>query len=216
MIKQEQLEVGSRIRKLRETRGHSLRVLAEHSGLSMNAISRIERGENSPTVSSLCMLAKALNVPIAAFFSSEEKDTTDFVNRKTRLLYEDNGVMMESLGAGLEDQQMEPFLMTLDNQTNSQINSITHSGEEFVYCLKGEIEYYVGKRRYEMRPGDSLLFKANQPHWCRQVTRSPVEVLVIFTATQESDIARERHMEMHSGASKGLQINKNIKARHNL
>ena len=53
MTAQEIPNVGQRIRTIREAQGHSLRALAERSGLSLNAISLIERGENSPTVSSL-------------------------------------------------------------------------------------------------------------------------------------------------------------------
>ena len=63
-----QPDVGQALRTLREQRGLSLRALAEKSGLSFNAITRIEHGENSPTVASLHLLADALNVPITAFF----------------------------------------------------------------------------------------------------------------------------------------------------
>ena len=62
------LNVGQRIRTIRERQGLSLRAVAERCGLSLNAISLIERGENSPTVSSLHHLATALNVPITRFF----------------------------------------------------------------------------------------------------------------------------------------------------
>ncbi len=51
MTKQAEPNVGQRIRTIRERQRLSLRALAERSGLSFNAISLIERGENSPTVS---------------------------------------------------------------------------------------------------------------------------------------------------------------------
>ena len=64
----DKLLVGQNIRELRTKRKLSLRALAELSGLSTNAISLIERGDNSPTVSSLHSLATALGVPVTAFF----------------------------------------------------------------------------------------------------------------------------------------------------
>ena len=73
------INVGQQIRALREQQGLSLRALAERCGLSMNAISLIERGENSPTVSSLHLLALALNVPITAFFEAKQEQTVVFV-----------------------------------------------------------------------------------------------------------------------------------------
>jgi len=45
--------VGARLRSLRQQQGLSMQALAERSGLSVNAIGRVERGESSPTVSSL-------------------------------------------------------------------------------------------------------------------------------------------------------------------
>ena len=105
---------------------------------------------------------------------------------------------MESLGAGLQDQQMEPFIMTVDHKGNARTNTITHSGDEFVICLKGEVEYCVGKRIYQLKPGDSLLFKATQPHWCRKITQFPPELLGVFVCTQESDLTRQRHLGIHS------------------
>ncbi len=64
-------DVGSRIRKIRTERGLPLRALADKCSLSVNAISLIERGENSPTVSSLHKLALALDVLITDFFIKE-------------------------------------------------------------------------------------------------------------------------------------------------
>ena len=47
------IDVGSRLRELRQERGFSLRNLARASGLSTNALSMIERSRTSPSVSTL-------------------------------------------------------------------------------------------------------------------------------------------------------------------
>ena len=69
----ENIDVGLRLRVLREERGVSMRALARRSGLSANALSMIERGLASPSVSTLNKLAMALEVPIMAFFHSEPR-----------------------------------------------------------------------------------------------------------------------------------------------
>ncbi|RPJ19952.1 MAG: XRE family transcriptional regulator, partial [Planctomycetaceae bacterium] len=106
-------DVGGRIRLLREKRGLSLRGLAARCGLSVNAISRIEHGENSPTVASLHLLAQALGVPIAAFFQFEAQGVRVRFRRNSRLSAGHSDMAIQSLGAGLSDQQLEPFLVTL-------------------------------------------------------------------------------------------------------
>src|SRR5512140_2082835 len=65
------VNVGVRLRELREARGTSMRQLATRSGLSANALSMIERGKASPSVSTLYKLAEALGVPITEFFAPD-------------------------------------------------------------------------------------------------------------------------------------------------
>ena len=62
------VDVGLRLRELRESRRISMRELARRSELSANALSMIERNLTSPSVSTLTKLANALEVPITAFF----------------------------------------------------------------------------------------------------------------------------------------------------
>ena len=60
--------VGRKLRALRSRARLSLRALAERSGLNVNTLSLVENGKSSPSVSTLQQLARALDVPIAAFF----------------------------------------------------------------------------------------------------------------------------------------------------
>ncbi len=131
--------VGLRIKELRTTQGLSLRALAEQSKLSTNAISLIERGVNSPTVSSLHSLAKALAVPITAFFEQQGNGQVIHLKKEQRPRSETAGVRMENLGSGLPNQQIEPFLMSIEPGGSSTSSQITHSGEELVYVLKGHL-----------------------------------------------------------------------------
>ena len=156
--------VGSRIRAIREQRKLSLRALAKRCNLSTNAISLIERGDSSPTVSSLHALATALGVKITDFFEEAHNQAVVFVRGDQRLRTGGNGLVMESLGIGLHNQQIEPFLVTIEPGSNNRCDPITHPGQEFVYCLDGEIEYRIGDQAFCLTAGDSLLFEASQPH----------------------------------------------------
>ena len=64
--------VGQLLRQLRDERGISIRELSRISGLSANALSMIERGLTSPSVSTLYRLTDALNVPITALFRQDQ------------------------------------------------------------------------------------------------------------------------------------------------
>jgi len=195
MTEQTLPNVGLRIRTLREQQGFSLRTLSERCGLSINAISRIERGENSPTVASLRQLATALEVPITDFFAEEVPQVTVFVKRDRRPGSSANGVLLESLGTGLPEQRLEPFVLTLDPGAETTVNPVTHPGEEFVHCLEGRVEYFVGDQVYWLEAGDSLLFQAEQGHKCANTSQVPAVILLVFETAGGRLIGWDQHLD---------------------
>jgi transcriptional regulator with XRE-family HTH domain len=195
MTEQTLPNVGLRIRALRERQGLSLRALSERCGLSINAISRIERGENSPTVASLHQLATALKVPITNFFAEEIHQVTVFIRRNRRPSSSANGVLLESLGTGLPDQHLEPFLLTLEPGAENTADPVAHLGEEFVHCLEGQVEYLVGDQVYWLEAGDSLLFQAEQGHKCTNTTQAPAVILLVFETADGLLLGWDHHLD---------------------
>lgn len=200
MSEEMQTDVGSQLLRLRKERGLSLRALAKECGLSFNAISRIERGESSPTVSSLQRLAITLNVQITEFFKAKPENSTILVRENQRLRTRGNGVIMESLGTGLPGQRMGPFLMTLLPGASGADEPITHGGEEFVYCLEGEADILIQGEWQRLKEGDSLLFLASQEHLCRNTSLEKTRILIVIQA-QEDEVGstQQRHLMTEIG-----------------
>jgi transcriptional regulator with XRE-family HTH domain len=198
-----ELNVGQRIRSLRERQGLTLRALAKRCGLSITAISQIERGENSPTVSSLHMLAAALGVSIIDLFQHDHQSTVVLVRPDDRLRTESEGVLMESLGIGLPFQQLEPFMVTLAPKAGNVDQPVTHVGEEFVLCLAGKVEYEIDGRTFRLEPGASLIFQASRPHYFHNPAAFPAQFLLVFQAGGES--ARQIHTEKRHGQQAAIE-----------
>jgi transcriptional regulator with XRE-family HTH domain len=72
-------EIGVTIRKLREVRQWSLRVLAKESGVSLGYLQKIEKGSHKPTVAILEKVAAALDVSVKSLISEhiEENEPVD-------------------------------------------------------------------------------------------------------------------------------------------
>ena len=188
------VDVGSRLRELREARGISMRALATKSGLSANALSMIERGKTSPSVSTLYKLADALGVSITSFFGVQnEKHQTVFMraDERTRIPFV-RGVF-EGLGGERFMGRVEPFVLTLESGANSGLHSMTHTGHEFVLCLRGEIEYTVEKKVFQMSPGDSLLFAAQLKHKWKNPGRMVANALVVLSGFAEGEEPHTMH-----------------------
>jgi transcriptional regulator with XRE-family HTH domain len=186
--------VGRRLRYLRQCRRLTQRALAQACDLSANAIGLIERGESSPSVSTLHRLAQALEVPITELFTETEGRTVVLTKKRQRSRTHRDQIQMENLAEGLSDQCMEPFLATLQPGAGTGADPVVHLGEEFVFCLEGEIEYRVAGQAYELEAGDSLMFQANQPHcWCN-LSEKPARLLLIFHAAEESRRWWQQHL----------------------
>lgn len=65
--------VGRRIRVLRDDRGLTQAGLAEQADLAPHTVSRIERGEQAPSLDGLARIAKALRVEVADLFLREPR-----------------------------------------------------------------------------------------------------------------------------------------------
>lgn len=189
-----QVDVGQCVRHLREESDLSMRALADKSGLSVNTLSLIENGKTSPSVSTLQKISSALQIPMVAFFLSNQVDQKVIFTRSGRrkqAVFE-NGIL-EDLGAGLSDGTMEPFIVTLEPQATSGPDAIIHTGYEFVFCLTGRISYIVDNLRYILEPGDSLFFEANQPHCWQNLSSEPSKKILILCTANNYDHPIGRH-----------------------
>jgi transcriptional regulator with XRE-family HTH domain len=193
MTNEKEPNVGQMVRALRKKQSYSLRDLSELSGLSVNAISKIERGENSPTVASLHHLASALGVHITDLFRQEIHQFAVFVKAGESTKLRSDGITIESLGRGLPNQQLEPFKMIVAPNSGNTSEPVSHPGEEFVQCLAGRLEYFVGEESFILEPGDRLLFKASQPHSWRNLGEEPAEVILVLETDRGQPLPHKLH-----------------------
>jgi Predicted transcriptional regulators len=186
--------VGQRVRELRSSRNHSLRSLAELSGLNINTLSLIENGKTSPSVSTLQQLAKALEVPITAFFEAETvSQQVVFTSHDARPGTTFGLTQMQNLGKNLEHNAVQPFVVTLPPNAGSGEQSIVHTGYEFVYCLFGQVRYSVAETEYTLEPGDSLVFEAHLRHQWINVSSGESQILLVLYPADPRNEPAGRH-----------------------
>ena len=62
----------TRVKEIRQSKGVSLRMLADISGTSKESIINLETGRTDPRLSTLLAIADALNVPLADLFDAPQ------------------------------------------------------------------------------------------------------------------------------------------------
>jgi len=189
------IDVGSRLRELRLERGKSMRALARASGLSTNALSMIERGRTSPSVSTLYKIADALEVPITAFFRLEPpRQDIVFVKAAERTRVNLTRGLWEGLGGESFIGHVEPFMITLESGASSGPFGMLHTGHEFVMCLTGQIQYEIEGVKYTLQPGDSLLFAAQLRHRWRNTGADQASAVIVLSGFEQGERPSEFHI----------------------
>jgi len=189
------VDVGGRLKQLRQERGLSMRAVARASGLSTNALSMIERSRTSPSVSTLYKISEALGIPITAFFRTEPQ--------RKELIYqkqiEHKKILIPSgiwtgLGGAEYLGNIEPFVLTLDPGGCSGEQGLIHTGHEFVYCISGILTYEIEGETYHLDAGDNLIFSAQRSHqWCNTGNTTTI-ALIVITGFEQGESPSEFHV----------------------
>jgi transcriptional regulator with XRE-family HTH domain len=188
------VNIGDRLRELRESRNISMRALATKSGLSANALSMIERGRASPSVSTLYKLADALGVSITSFFGTDaQRQNVVFLKADERTRISFGRGIFEALGGEQFVGRVEPFMLTLENSANSGPRTMSHTGHEFVFCLRGELEYQVERQVFNLQAGDSLLFAAHLKHKWKNPGKNVATAIIIISGFEEGEELHAMH-----------------------
>jgi len=195
--KTEDVSVGKRLREIRLNRCLAMKSLAKLSRLSINTLSLIENNKTSPSVATLQQLAKALEVPITAFFEIEQ--TPKHVVYTSRYKRGDGQVekaRMENLGKGLARNAVQPFVVTLEPGADSGDQMIVHTGHEFVYVLSGRILYVIDEKPYLLDPSDSLVFESHLPHRWKNIGEGESQIILVLYPADEKEEPGGRHFNL--------------------
>jgi len=159
----ENIDIGKKIEKYRKANDWSIRELAKLAEITPSMLSQIERGLANPSIQTLKVLAKALNVPTFSFFI-EETPTADLVVRS----HERKKMIVEDLSYELLSPDFSGTLATaimkVPPNTSSSEKLLEHKGEEVAFVLEGKIKVYLDNEEYILEPGDSVKIPAYMKH----------------------------------------------------
>ncbi len=185
-----EVRVGEKIKTLRESRGYSLKDLADRTGFSTAFISQIENHLISPPLGALIKVAHGLGLEIGKFFDQSgtapftivrkhERQATSRVASKEGVRY---GYSYESLAPDKINRRMEPFLVTLEpvGKTGLPYN---HEGEEFLFVLEGRIEVQLEDYTDVLEPGDSIYYDSTVPHRVACAGDTPAKIVAVIFAS---------------------------------
>lgn len=167
------MDIGHRLKMIREERGMSQRELATKAGLTNGTISLIEKNKTSPSVASLKSLLDAIPISMAEFFSTLEEAEAPKVfyrhNEFTEIAPSTaDQVSLRQLGRA-ELHSLQVLYETYPMGADTGPELISHEGEEAGVVIAGEIEVTVDTSVCVLCPGDGYLFDSRLPHRFRNI-----------------------------------------------
>ncbi|WP_299472224.1 helix-turn-helix domain-containing protein [uncultured Roseibium sp.] len=157
-------DIGRRIAALRKTRDWPLELLADKSGVSRATLSRIERGDTSPTAVVLGQLARAFEISMADLFGFNAPALDARMAREDQPVWQDpaTGFRRRSVSPatnGFRGSVIEGELPA--GETISYAVTPLPDLEHHLVLLEGKLEMTIGDARYQLQPGDCLRFRLN-------------------------------------------------------
>jgi len=176
------MPVATRIRSLRETRGFSIRALAEAAGVSPATLSQIEANQTSPSVATLEKLAHGLRVPVAAFFADGEEGTKiEVIDMKDCPTFSlSDGAELIPLAAQRHESSFEPLLVRLTpgGQLAEQ-PFLVGIESEFVWVRRGRAVLHYDGDNFEVAETQSVYYDPRRSHNWRNPHKQLCELLIV-------------------------------------
>jgi transcriptional regulator with XRE-family HTH domain len=174
--------LGEKIRSVRESRGRSLRQMAEATGLTQSMLSQVERDLTSPSVASLRKIAEALDTSVATFFAGGSPNGR-LVRKDARpVLVHPKRRWRDSLLTPNNKGKLQVIWSEIEPGGGSGDEAYSHdSDEECVVVLQGKLDFWVGEEHYALDTGDALTFESRLPHKNRNPGPGKTQVLWVMT-----------------------------------
>ncbi|MDM9626808.1 XRE family transcriptional regulator [Rhizobium sp. S152] len=163
-----ELAIGIRIRKLRMARSMTLDDLADASGVSRAMISRIERGEASPTASLLARVCAALDLSLSAFFA-DEGEASPLSRRQDQQVWRDpeTGYLRRSVSPPGTTSDVD--IVDVEFPSGARVSFPPHAAAsgmtQHIWLFDGEMEMTTGDGTvHRLLPGDCLFMPVAEGH----------------------------------------------------
>ena len=158
--------LGRRIHELRVGRSWTLDILAERTGVSKAMLSKVERGENNPTLVVATKIAAALGLTMSQLIGADER-------RRILRLPKEQRVTFRDPATGIERRLFPAFASSAVDIVQVIMPAGSSSGdlaphltrvEYYLLVEQGVLRVTMGDETYDLEEGDALYFVADVPH----------------------------------------------------
>ncbi len=177
-IRNNDMKLGSKIRRLRKLRGLTIEELAEKADLTKGFISQLERDLTVPSVTTLKQILDVLGVTLSSFFSDiSERERNIFTKEDRTVEVAKNNYRVEQLIPKLKYLEMEPVLLTLEPLV--EYKKHFEDDEGFGFIVKGKVELQVEDEKRIVNRGDCFYVFFDNLLRIKNLSNKNAEILMV-------------------------------------
>ncbi len=168
--KEKLLEIGGRIREMREIDGISIEEMATRTEVSIEQYLEYESGNADFPFSFIHKCSLIFNIDITDILEGKSAKLRSYnITRKGegQDTAKENGIQIQSLAPKFKDKISEPYWVKYEFDESIQdkpITLATHSGQEFDYIISGRLKVQIGDNVEYLSEGDSIYYNSSEPH----------------------------------------------------
>jgi XRE family transcriptional regulator, regulator of sulfur utilization len=158
--------IGERLRDERQARNLSLDDLSRASGVSRAALSQIETRKSSPSIGMMWKIAVGLGIPFAELLGGDDNEQGTVLRRADAQVLRSPDGRFESrpiVPSGITPW-VEIYELRLSSRAVHRSEAHAAGTREVVVVLSGGLRIEAGGSTFDLESGDSLAFRADQPH----------------------------------------------------
>ncbi|RAS17716.1 XRE family transcriptional regulator [Microvirgula sp. AG722] len=177
------MDVGMRLKMVREKFGLSQRELAKRAGVTNGTISLIEQNRVSPSISSLRKVLEGLPMTLGDFFTfdAEPQHMQVFYRAEELPNLGNERIRLSLVGSAHPKRDMAILSERYEVGADTGPDMLQHEGQEGGIVVSGEIELTVADETRILGAGEAYYFDSRQPHRFRNVGSEVAEVISAST-----------------------------------
>jgi transcriptional regulator with XRE-family HTH domain len=175
------VELGERLRAIRQRRHKTLREVAGAAGLSESFLSQLERGRTNATIATLQRLSTALGIDVSDLFAASA-NRPNVLRRDARDFVAWGLLGRKALLTPKPFHALEVVVARFEPGGSTGDEPYTHGdSEELLVVVEGRVHVQLGDEIYEAGAGDSVHYQSSTPHRVANAGAGPAEVLFVIS-----------------------------------
>ncbi len=176
--------IGARIRELRAARNLTLDGLATCSDVSRAMLSRIERGESSPTAQLLNKICGGLGIMLSTLLAQTETSVSRVSRRADQTPWRDpaSGYVRRAVSPAGTGSPVDIVEVEFPPHSSVAFDNQRLSGnDQHIWVLDGTLDLQLGDEPFRLEAGDCLMMRFDRPIVFRNTTDRPVRYAVVIS-----------------------------------